>query len=206
MNRKTFSFLGVVFVFLSMLVVHAQPPTARVLPFTGYLAGQPDGPVDLRLRLFPVNKQGDFCFQETQTVEVVAETFVALIGAGTAGGLPPSPCFTAHPSLWIAFALNNTPDQEMGSRQPIYSSGYAHFAPAAGRADLAGRAEGLAAGALAEGDVVINGLVTVAGAITTSTQYNIGGDRVMSVPGNSSRTASRATPWCRTAIDYTPAF
>jgi hypothetical protein len=50
------------------------------------------------------------------------------IGDGTVGGIPPSPCFTDNTSLWIAFALDGSPDVEIGGRAAISSSGYAHFA------------------------------------------------------------------------------
>jgi len=87
-----------------------------------------DGPVALRFRLFPVASGGAQCFEETQTVQVVTEAFSVFLGDGTVGGIPPSPCFTTNTSLWIAFALDGSPDVEIGGRAGITSSGYAHFA------------------------------------------------------------------------------
>jgi len=111
------------------LAVQAQvQPTSRVIPFTGTIPGQPDGAVDLRLRLFPVASGGTQCFEETQTVQVTTQTFSVFIGDATTGGIPPSPCFTTNTSLWVAFALDGSPDVEIGGRAAITSSGYAHFA------------------------------------------------------------------------------
>ncbi len=126
---KIFGLFVLPFVLLSALAVQAQvQPTSRVIPFSGTIPGQPDGSVDLRLRLFPVANGGAQCFEETQTVQVVTEAFSVFIGDATTGGIPPSPCFTTNTSLWIAFGLNASPDVEIGVRTAITSSGYAHFA------------------------------------------------------------------------------
>lgn len=103
-------------------------PTSRVLSFSGAIPSQPDGPVALRFRLFPVNSGGVFCFEERQAVTVAGQTFSAFIGEGTFDGIPPSPCFTDQTSLWIAFALDQDPDVEIGARTAVTSSGFAHFA------------------------------------------------------------------------------
>src|SRR6202158_3471027 len=122
--------LGLVFVFFSASAGQAQvQPTSRVVPFQGTIPGQPDGPVDLRFRLYTVNTGGAPCFEETQLgVQVSAEAFSVFLGDGTVGGIPSDPCFTSNTSLWIAFALDATPDSQIGSRLPITSAGYAHFA------------------------------------------------------------------------------
>src|ERR1700687_2851431 len=122
--------LGLVFVFFSASAGQAQAqPTSRVVPFQGTIPGQPDGPVDLRVRLYTDNPGGAPCFVETQLgVQVSAEAFSVFLGDGTVGGIPSDPCFTSNTSLWIAFALDATPDSQIGSRLPITSAGYAHFA------------------------------------------------------------------------------
>ncbi len=131
MNRKIFALLVLWFALLPLVVQAQVQPTSGVIPFSGTIPAQPDGPADLRLRLFPVPSGGTQCFEETQTVQVTTETFFAFIGDATTGGIPPSPCFTGNASLWIAFGLNSAPDVEIGGRTPIASSGYAHFAQAA---------------------------------------------------------------------------
>jgi hypothetical protein len=109
--------------------LHAQAqPTSRVIPLSGVIPGQPDGPVALRFRFFPLNSGGEFCFEESQVVEVAGQTFSAFVGEGTIGGIPPSPCFTDNTSIWIAFALDQNPDVEIGARTAVTSSGFAHFA------------------------------------------------------------------------------
>jgi len=121
--------LALVFVLLSALVVYAQvQPTEGLIPFRGSIPDQPDGPADLRFRLFPVSSGGLFCFEETQTVQVTTAAFSVFIGEGMVGGIPPSPCFTDNTSTWIAFALDATPNAEIGGRTAMTSSGYAHFA------------------------------------------------------------------------------
>lgn len=128
MNRKRFWSLGLIFVFLSMGSVSAQiQPTSRVLPFSGIMPGQPDGSVAIRLRLFPASTGGTFVFEETQTVDVAAETFSVFVGDATSGGIP-STVFANNASLWIALAMDATPDTEIGDRTPITSAGYAQYA------------------------------------------------------------------------------
>jgi len=134
MKRNTVGLLVLMVAWFLPLAGHAQvQPTERVIPLTGTLPGQPDGPVDLRLRLFPVNMGGAFCFEETQLgVQVTGEAFSVFLGEGTPGGIPPAPCFTENTSLWIAVALDAAPAGEIGGRTAITSSGYAHFALAGG--------------------------------------------------------------------------
>ena len=59
---------------------------------------------------------GTPCFKETQTVTVINEAFSVRLGASSQDGVPVSPCFTNNRSLWIAFALNSSPAQEIGGR------------------------------------------------------------------------------------------
>jgi hypothetical protein len=105
----------------------AQQATSQVLTFTGAMPGQPDGPVTLRLRLFPVATGGAHVFEETQNVMVAAERFTVRIGDVTVNGVPAT-TFRDNPSLWIAFALDTTPDTEIGARTAMTSGGYAHAA------------------------------------------------------------------------------
>ncbi len=108
-------------------VTRAQQPTSQVLTFTGSIPGQPDGPVAVRLRLYDASPGGTLRFEETQTVLVTSESFTVRIGDVTAGGVPAT-LFRNNPSLWIAFALDSTPDTEIGTRAAITSGGYAHAA------------------------------------------------------------------------------
>jgi hypothetical protein len=128
MNRKIFCVLALILASLPMPGQAQVQPTSAVMPFTGSMPGQPDGPVDLRLRLFPAVSGGTFCFEETQTLVVTSQSFFAFIGDATPGGIPPSPCFTDNGSLWIAFGLDASPELEIGNRIAIPSSGFAHFA------------------------------------------------------------------------------
>jgi hypothetical protein len=112
---------------LSALAVQAQQPTSQVVAFNGTIPGQPDGPVALRFRLYNVDMGGTILFEETQTVTVAAEKFTVRIGDATDGGIP-ALVFRNNPSVWIAFALDATPDTQIGSRTAITSSGYAHSA------------------------------------------------------------------------------
>src|SRR6266851_778994 len=129
MKPKTFCFLTLAFLLLSVAVSAQVQPTGKLLSYAGKMPGQPDGPVVLKFRVFPAASGGVLCFEETQTVQVAAETFSAFVGDGTPGGIPASPCFTDNASLSIAFALDATPDVEIGSRIPITSSGFAHSIP-----------------------------------------------------------------------------
>jgi hypothetical protein len=105
-----------------------------VIPFSGVIPGQTTNSTEnFRFRLFPANVGGTFCFEETQVgVPVFTDGFdgyfSVFLGDGMVGGIPPSPCFTDNTSLWIAFAMDGTPDTEIGARSSIPSSGYAHFA------------------------------------------------------------------------------
>jgi hypothetical protein len=108
-------------------MVQAQQPTSQVVTLNGAFAGQPDGPVALRLRLYNVDTGGTILFEETQTVTVTAEKFTVRIGNATGGGIPIS-VFRSNPSVWIAFALDSTPDTQIGPRTAITSSSYAHTA------------------------------------------------------------------------------
>jgi hypothetical protein len=105
----------------------AQQPTSQVLTFTGRMPGQLDGSVAVRLRLYDASPGGTLRFEETQTVQVISETFTVRVGDATAGGVP-APVFRDNSSLWIAFALDSTPDMEIGPRTAITSGGYAHAA------------------------------------------------------------------------------
>ena len=126
--KKRVWFLGLGLIFLLTWFVQAQPPLSGLLPFSGTIPDRPDGPVALRLRLFPTAVGGTHCFEETQTVEVTDGQFFTLLGLGSARGVPPSPCFTNNVSLWVAYALDSAPATELGERTPLFSAGFALFA------------------------------------------------------------------------------
>lgn len=128
MKCKAFCFCALCFLLLPLAVQAQVQPTRQLISFTGTMPGQPDGPVMLRFRLFPVASGGAACFEETQTVQVAAEKFSVFVGDAIAGGIPASPCFTENSSQWVAFALDVNPDTEIGVRKPITSSGFTHSA------------------------------------------------------------------------------
>jgi len=102
--------------------------TSQVVPFKAAIAGQPDGPVALRFRLYPSQEGGSFCFEESQpAVAVTGGNFSVYLGGATGAGIPSS-CFAANPSLWISYALESAPEVELGGRSPVTSAGFAHFA------------------------------------------------------------------------------
>jgi hypothetical protein len=110
--------------------------TSQVIAFTECDTGL-TGAVDLRLRLFTAGAGGTMVFEETQTgVDASNPCLSVGIGNATAGGIPAT-VFSANPSLWIAFALDNNPDTELGDRTPITANGYAFKAGAADRASNA---------------------------------------------------------------------
>jgi hypothetical protein len=117
----------VLWLLLAAVAVQAQQPTSQVLTFNGTIPAQPDGPVALRFRLYNVETAGVLLFEATQTVTVAAEKFTVRIGSATLGGIPEL-VFRNNPSLWIAFAVDVTPDTQIGPRTAITSSGYAHVA------------------------------------------------------------------------------
>src|SRR5262245_21730312 len=72
------------------------------------------GTVDLRLRLFDAVAGGNPVFEETQTaVAVDPATNCVAVRLGNVTPLTPA-LFNANPSLWVAFALDATPDTELG--------------------------------------------------------------------------------------------
>ena len=187
------SLLGFTLLLPALVVQAQQEPTSRVVPFSGRMPGQPDGSVTLRLRLFAGPTGGQPCFEETQGVSVAAETFFAFIGDATTRGIPTTSCFPNTDSLWIGFAMDSTPDQEIGARTAITSAGYAHFAPIAGDAMLlsglsstafarVGAPNTFAANQTINGNLNTNGLASAV-TINSTTQYNLGGDRVLSIAG-----------------------
>lgn len=88
--------------------------TSQVVPFTG-CDGSLAGPLDLRLRLFASNKSGAPVFEETQLgVDAGIGCISVQIGDATVDGIPAA-VFSENSSLWIAFALDATPDIELGA-------------------------------------------------------------------------------------------
>ncbi|MBI1745696.1 MAG: collagen-like protein [Acidobacteria bacterium] len=101
-------------------------PTSKILPFSGSVSS-PDGPADLKFKVFATSSGGAAVFEEAQTVSVTGELFSTFIGNATSGGIP-ARIFSDNASLWIAYALASDPTIDTISRQPIASAGYAHFA------------------------------------------------------------------------------
>lgn len=150
-------FMSMAFVLSMMPVVMAQvQPTSRLIPFEGVIPGQADGPVALRFRAFPTAQGGTACFQETQTVIVSEEAFTAFVGDGTTGGFPATPCFSTNASVWIAFAFETAPDQELGDRAAITSGGYAHAAQWASNAQMANNAQAAVNAQIAQNALTAN--------------------------------------------------
>lgn len=113
--------------------------STRLLPLRGRLPGQPDGNVSIRIKLSTVPASlyditpTVLLFQETQTVKVVNEEFVAWVGQNTTGGLSPDVIYD-RPSTAFTYALESAPDTVIGS-QPAHSVAYAmSLAPGANTA------------------------------------------------------------------------
>jgi hypothetical protein len=117
-----------IFVLVLCLTPARAAETSQTIAFSA-CDGTLTGTVDLRLRLFTASAAGMMVFEETQPgIDASSTCFSVRVGDGTAGGLPPA-LFAGNPSLWIAFALDATPDTELGGgRTPIASVGYAQFA------------------------------------------------------------------------------
>src|SRR5262249_61954884 len=71
----------------------------------------------------PGNSAGPCLFKRNENVS--GENFSTFIGNATPAGVPPT-IFLSSVEVCLAFALDATPDTEIGSRTPITSSGYAH--------------------------------------------------------------------------------
>ncbi len=136
-------FLGLVFVLLVLPALPARAqstPTSGQIPFSGTAPGQPEGPTVLTFNLFNTPDMGTGTFlgySDSQTVQVTAEAFSAVLGAGT-GGAVPAGTFAANPSVFIAIELISTPGVEIGPRVPLFSSGYAQFALTGGSGTITG--------------------------------------------------------------------
>jgi hypothetical protein len=148
-------------------VVEAQQPTSLELTLNGSIPGQPDGPVAVRLRLYDASTDGTLLFEETQTLNVASERFTARIGAATAGGVPTA-VFQSAGSAWIAFALDATPDVEIGDRTAVTSSGYAHLALTA-----VGALTGVAHDGTLNGDGSVGAPLQVAAPLQLTSQVGI---------------------------------
>ena len=103
-------------------------------------------PSDLRLRLFDSAAAGTMVFEETQAAVAIDPSGCFSVRVGNVAALSTA-MFTGNPSLFIAFALDVTPDTELGNgRVPITANGYAF------RARIADNAQTLPPGAVISAD------------------------------------------------------
>ncbi|MBI1745063.1 MAG: hypothetical protein HYR55_00555 [Acidobacteria bacterium] len=145
--RGKIAWLGLVLAMVTMIL--ALPlraaETSQTIAFQG-CDGTLTGTVDLRLRLFNAATGGIMVFEETQTGIAVDTANCVSVRIGNATPLMTS-LFTTNPSLWATFALDATPDTELGGgRVPITANGYAF------RATNADNAQTLVPGATVSGD------------------------------------------------------
>jgi hypothetical protein len=127
------------------------------------------GTADLRVRFFDDAVAGNLRYEETEAGVTVDASGCFGIVIGNATALSAS--LFANPSLWIAFALDATPDSELGAgRQPITGNGYAF------RAKVAENAQTLPAGATIVADQLGPGL--------TVQNPNAGGNGLHVTAGN----------------------
>src|SRR5215813_12554264 len=123
------------------------------------------GTVDLRVRFFDAAAAGNLLYEETEAGLNVDASGCFIVSIGNASAL------FANPSVWIAFALDATPDTELGGgRQPITGNGYAF------RAKVAENAQTLPAGAVIVADQLGPGL--------TVQNPNAGGNGLHVTAGN----------------------
>jgi len=127
------------------------------------------GTVDLRVRFFDAAAAGNLLYEETEAGLNVDASGCFIVSIGNATAL--SAALFANPSVWIAFALDATPDTELGGgRQPITGNGYAF------RAKVAENAQTLPAGAVIVADQLGPGL--------TVQNPNAGGNGLHVTAGN----------------------
>lgn len=100
--------------------------TANQIPFTGRIPGQANGSVSLQLRIYDTWAvgSGNVLFQENQTVTVTNETFTAILGVNTNGGVDPL-VLAGVLNPYLAFAFQATPSTEIGARMPLYTVPFA---------------------------------------------------------------------------------
>jgi hypothetical protein len=96
--------------------------TARRVPFTGRIPGQPNGTVSLTLRIYDSGSvgYGSVLFQESHSNVIVSgEKFTVLLGQNTNWGLDPEVLagqFYPH----VAFSFAGATFTEIGTRTPLY--------------------------------------------------------------------------------------
>jgi hypothetical protein len=91
-------------------------PGSRLLRFSsimpGDLTGVAGGPVTLRFALYAGKEGGDALWSELQQIDVARDgSYVALLGAGTPGGLPVS-IFAGGNARWLGVALGESDQAE----------------------------------------------------------------------------------------------
>jgi|HubBroStandDraft_1064217.scaffolds.fasta_scaffold22107_2 hypothetical protein len=91
-------------------------PGSRLLRFSstmpGDLTGVANGPVTLRFALYAGQQGGEALWSEVQQIDVARDgSYVALLGASTAGGLPAS-VFAGGNARWLGVALGESDQSE----------------------------------------------------------------------------------------------
>jgi len=143
---KSRKLMSVALLLTSALALSARAAdTSQTIAFSNCDASLTN-PSDLRLRLFDSASGGTMVFEETQTAVATDGSGCFSVRIGNVGALSPA-MFTGNPSLFIAFALDATPDTELGNgRTPITANGYVF------RAKIADNAQTLPPGAVISAD------------------------------------------------------
>jgi hypothetical protein len=115
--------------------------------------------------------------------------------------------------MWVGFALDATPDTEIGSRTPITSSGYAHFSSSASRAAFSSLAANATNAISADTAATATNSAQLGGVLPDN--YAQAGERLRIVRGVVSQTGqiisgsgfrSRVVAIGQFVVDFTPPF
>lgn len=152
------------------------PPSAATIPFSGTLAGQPDGVVSLNLRLYQDSASGValpfLVFEESCSVSVKGGAFSTRLGACTTGGISPA-LVAPNARLFVRYALASTPDTVLGTTALGAAPQALTLAPGAVIDGVSGAPGLTAVGSSAGVDVATTGtagkaLVGVASSVSTA--------------------------------------
>src|SRR5215471_8975749 len=168
LKLRNAAFIASVFVTVTATVPVLAADTSQTIIYSNCDPSL-SGTVDLRVRFFDAAAAGNLLYEETEAGLNVDASGCFIVSIGNATAL--SAALFANPSVWIAFALDATPDTELGGgRQPITGNGYAF------RAKVAENAQTLPAGAVIVADQLGPGL--------TVQNPNAGGNGLHVTAGN----------------------
>jgi hypothetical protein len=75
-----------------------QPIANRTIAFSGFVPGQPDGPLSVTFAIYPDQQSVAALWTETQVVQLTGEKYTTMLGSTSASGLPPE-IFSADQDL-----------------------------------------------------------------------------------------------------------